>query len=54
LDGNTVSVIDGTTNAVTVTVTVGSEPVGIAFVSSTNRIYIANDNYPGSISVFKR
>lgn len=40
--GNTVSVIDGATNAVTATVTVGTYPFAMAVNSVTNKIYVAN------------
>jgi YVTN family beta-propeller protein len=39
---NTVSVIDGTTNTVVATVTVGTTPFGVAANPVTNRIYVTN------------
>ena len=39
---NTVSVIEGTTNAVVSTITVGSYPYGVGVNSTTNRIYVTN------------
>jgi YVTN family beta-propeller protein len=39
---NTVSVIDGTTNTVVATVTVGTTPFGVAVNPTTNRIYVTN------------
>src|SRR3972149_294179 len=47
---NTVSVIDGTTNAVVSTITVGSRPWGVGVNSSTNRISVSN-YYNGTVSV---
>ena len=38
----TVSVIDGASNTVIATVTVGSRPYGVAVNSVTNQIYVAN------------
>ena len=43
-EDDTVSVIDGNTNAVVATVKVGRSPNGIALNSKTNRIYVANLN----------
>ncbi len=40
--GSTVRVIDGATNTVTATVTVGGEPFGLALNPSTKRLYVAN------------
>lgn len=40
--GTTVSVIDGVTNTVTATVTVGTGPFGIGVNRGTNRIYVSN------------
>mgnify|MGYP003346187445 FL=1 len=40
--GNSVSVINGSTNTVTATVSVGSHPLGVAVNPSTNTIYVAN------------
>ena len=39
---HTVSVIDGSTNAVTTTVTVGTRPVGVAVDPATDTVYVAN------------
>jgi YVTN family beta-propeller protein len=47
---NTVSVIDGATNAVTATVGVGTSPNGIAVNPTTDLIYVAN-NGAGTVSV---
>jgi YVTN family beta-propeller protein len=41
---NTVSVIDGSTNAVTATVAIGGNPVAIAVNTMTNQIYVGNSN----------
>ena len=41
LNGNSVTVIDGATNAVT-DVAVGSAPDGLAINTVTNKIYVAN------------
>jgi len=38
-DGDSVSVIDGTTNTVTATISVGSAPYGVAVDPATNTIY---------------
>jgi YVTN family beta-propeller protein len=46
--GNSVSVINGGTDAVTATVGVGSSPAGIAVDPATNTVYVANE---GSDSV---
>lgn len=43
IPGN-VSVIDGTTNKVSTTISVGEFPTGIAVNSTTNRIYVYNNN----------
>src|SRR5262245_33111915 len=40
--GNSVSVIDGTSNSVIATIPVGTGPVGIDVNPTTNRIYVAN------------
>ena len=42
MTGNSVSVIDGSTNTVTATVSVGRNPFGVAINPSTNTIYVAN------------
>ena len=47
---NTVSVIDGATNAVVDSVAVGQSPMGIAVNPDTNRIFVANRN-DNSVSV---
>jgi YVTN family beta-propeller protein len=39
---NTVSVINPATNAVTATIPVGSEPVGVAVNQLTGKIYVTN------------
>ena len=41
-ESNTVSVIDGTTNTVTATITVGSTPFGVAVDETTDTIYATN------------
>ena len=38
----TVSVIDGQTDLVIKTITVGTDPMGVAVNSNNNRIYVAN------------
>src|SRR5215831_5585698 len=40
--GNSVTVIDGSTNTVTATVTAGAGPVALAVNSVTNQVYVAN------------
>ena len=41
---DTLSVVDGASNAVVATVPLGTWPVGVAVNPRTNRIYVANDN----------
>ncbi len=48
---NTVSVIDGASNAVIATIPVGNSPVGVDVNPTTNRIYVANFSLNGGISV---
>ena len=48
--GNSVSVINGSTNTVTATVSVGSFPNSVAVNPSTNTVYVANAN-DNSVSV---
>ncbi len=45
--GNTVSVIDTATNAVTATVNVGNYPFGVAVAPDGARVYVANYFYGG-------
>ena len=40
--GNTVSVIDGTTNTVTATIPVGTNPTGVGVDPSTHTVYVTN------------
>jgi YVTN family beta-propeller protein len=47
---NSVSVIDGATNLVVATVTVGSQPAGIAVNPNTGRVYVTNTS-AGTVSV---
>jgi YVTN family beta-propeller protein len=47
---NTVSVIDGATNSIVATVSVGSGPCGVAVNPNTNRIYTAN-HWSDTVSV---
>ena len=42
--GNTISAIDGATNAVIATIQVGSEPEGVSVNPDTNKIYVTNYN----------
>jgi YVTN family beta-propeller protein len=51
LDPGSVWVIDGGTNTIVDTVTVGSDPMEVAVNPNTNRIYVTNDVDPGSVSV---
>ncbi len=48
--GNTVSVIDTSTNSVVDTVTVGGNPRGVAVNPAGTRVYVANDS-SGTVSV---
>jgi YVTN family beta-propeller protein len=49
---DTVSVIDGATNAVTATVAVGANPYGVAVDEDTDTVYVANVNQEsGTVSV---
>jgi YVTN family beta-propeller protein len=51
-NGNsTASVINGSTNTVTATVTVGSAPYGVAVDPTTNTVYVANSS-SNTVSVF--
>ena len=47
--GSTVSVIDGATNSVVATATVGPGPVAVGINTVTDRIYVASSN--GTVSV---
>ena len=47
----TVSVIDGTTNTVTATIVVGSNPIGVGVDPSTHAVYIANGSLTDTVSV---
>jgi YVTN family beta-propeller protein len=49
-NGNSVSVIDGTTNTVTATIAAGSGPEGVGVDPSTHTVYVANSN-GNSVSV---
>jgi YVTN family beta-propeller protein len=49
-EGNTVSVIDTATNAVTATITVGFTPAGVAVSPKGGRVYVTNEN-SNSVSV---
>jgi len=40
---DTVSVIDDSTNAVTDTISVGTNPIGVAYDSATGAVYVANE-----------
>ena len=40
---DTVSVIDGKTNTVIETISVGDEPIGVAFNANNGDIYVTND-----------
>ena len=42
INSNTVSVINGATNAVTATIAVVAKPQGVAVNASTNTVYVAN------------
>ena len=49
---NSVTVINGSTDATTATVSVGANPAGIAVNSVTNKIYVSNENaVPGTVTV---
>ena len=48
--GNSVSVINGSTNTITATVSVGTHPRGVAVNPSTNTIYVTNQG-GNSVSV---
>jgi YVTN family beta-propeller protein len=48
--GDTVSVIDGNTNTVLTTVSVGASPEGIACDTTTNRVYVA-DSLSNTLSI---
>ena len=49
---NSVTVINGSTDATTATVSVGANPAGIAVNSVTNKIYVTNENaVPGVVTV---
>jgi YVTN family beta-propeller protein len=50
LNAQSVSVIDGTTNMVTATITVGPEPRGVAVGPDGNRVYAANAGPPPAAS----
>src|SRR6185503_6365978 len=45
------SVIDTTTDTVIQTITVGSNPNFVAVNPSGNRVYVTNNNNPGTVSV---
>ena len=45
IGGNTVSVIDETTNTVTATIPVGTGPYGVGVDSSTGTVYVANGGH---------
>ena len=49
---NTVSVIDGNTNAVVGTINVGKNPAGVAVNPNTNIVYITNQGYD-TVSIIK-
>jgi len=48
LGSNSVSVIDGATNTIIVTVPVGAQPVGVAVNRDGTRVYVANSNLFGN------
>ncbi len=50
-DSNNVSVIDGNTNTIISTVTVGVAPIAVGVNTKTNRVYVANFFTPKNISV---
>ncbi len=50
-DSEDVSVIDTAKIAVVATVPVGTRPFGVAITTDATRAYVANSNFPGSLSV---